>query len=152
MASLPLKWLYSTGWLDSTRSASRRVVTASQPSLSASSRGHDDQLIFIGVRAMWAPQGAAGFGIPGTPTGDPTFQAWLKVKAVRDIASGVFIFIVLAGATSHLLGWFMLVAAGMPVGDALIVWRANGPKAAVYGIHGATAVVMPAISLLLLVA
>ncbi len=29
-------------------------------------------------------------------------------------------------------------------------WRSNGPKAAAYGIHGATAVVMLAISVLLL--
>ncbi len=38
MASLPSKWLQRTGWLYSMRSANRRVVTASQPSLSASSR------------------------------------------------------------------------------------------------------------------
>ncbi len=46
----------------------------------------------------------------------------------------------------------MLAAAGMPAGDALIVLRSNGPKAVAYGIHGATAVVMVAISVLLLVA
>jgi hypothetical protein len=38
MASFPSKWLYRTGWLYSMRSASRRVVTDSQPSASASSR------------------------------------------------------------------------------------------------------------------
>lgn len=109
-------------------------------------------IIFIGVRGIWAPQAAAGFGIPDTPTEDRTFHAWLAVKAVRDIASGLFIFILLAGATPHLLGWFMLAAAVIPAGDALIVLRSNGPKAAVYGIHGATAVVMLAVSVLLLVA
>jgi hypothetical protein len=56
---------------------------------------------------------------------------------VRDIATGLFTFILLAGATPHLLGWFMLAAAGIPVGDALIVFCS--PKAAAYGIHGATA-------------
>lgn len=71
---------------------------------------------------------------------------------MRDIASGVFIFILLAGASTHLLGWFMLAATGIPVGDALIVLRSNGPKAAVYGIHVSTAVVMLAISVLLLIA
>jgi hypothetical protein len=109
-------------------------------------------IIFIGVRAFWAPQAAVGFGIPDTPTEDRNFQAWLSVKAVRDIASGLFVFILLAGATPHLLGWFMLVATGIPVGDALIVRRSNGPRAAVYGIHGATAVVMLVVSVLLLVA
>jgi Domain of unknown function (DUF4267) len=109
-------------------------------------------IIVVGARAFWAPQAAVGFGIPGTPTEDRSFQAWLSVKAVRDIATGLFIFILLAGATPHLLGWFMLAATGIPVGDALIVLRSNGPKAAVYGIHGTTAVVMLAISVLLLVA
>ncbi|MGI5183436.1 DUF4267 domain-containing protein [Dactylosporangium sp. CA-152071] len=108
--------------------------------------------IFMGVNAFRAPQAAAGFGIPGTPTESRNFQAWLSVKAVRDIASGIFIFILLGGATPHLLGWFMLAAAGIPAGDALIVSRNNGPKAAIYGIHGATAMVMVAISILLLVA
>ena len=109
-------------------------------------------IIFIGARAFWAPQAAVGFGIPDTPTEDRNFQAWLSVKAVRDIASGVFIFILLVAATPQVLGWFMLAATGIPVGDALIVLRSNGRKAAVYGIHGGTAVVMLAISVLLLVA
>lgn len=109
-------------------------------------------IIFVGARAFWAPQAAVGFGIPDTPTEDRSFQAWLSVKAVRDIASGVFIFILLVAATPQVLGWFMLAATGIPVGDALIVLRSNGPKAAVYGVHGATAVVMLAISVLLLVA
>lgn len=109
-------------------------------------------IIFVGVNAFRAPQAAAGFGIPGTQTGDPAFQAWLTVKAVRDIASGVFIFIVLAAATPQLVGWFMLAAAGIPAGDALIVLRSKGPRATAYGVHAATAAVMLVISVLLLVA
>jgi hypothetical protein len=109
-------------------------------------------IIVMGARAFWAPQAAVGFGIPDTPTEDRNFQAWLSVKAVRDIAVGFFILILLAGATPHLLGWFLLAATGIPVGDAVIVLRSKGPKVAVYGIHGSTAVVMLAISGLLLVA
>jgi hypothetical protein len=109
-------------------------------------------IIIVGARAFWAPQAAVGFGIPDTPTEDRSFQAWLAVKAVRDIASGLFIFIPLASGSPHLLGWVMLAVTGIPVGDALIVLRSNGPKSAVYGIHGATAVVLLAISVLLLLA
>ncbi|GIJ30011.1 hypothetical protein Vqi01_51730 [Micromonospora qiuiae] len=50
--------------------------------------------------------------------------------------SGIFIFILLAAAAPHLLGWFMLAAAGIPAGDALIVARNNGPRTAVYGVMG----------------
>ncbi|MEU7995491.1 DUF4267 domain-containing protein [Micromonospora sp. NPDC049060] len=109
-------------------------------------------VIFMGALAFRAPQAAVGFGIPGTPTEDRSFQAWLTVKAVRDMACGLFIFILVANGSPHLLGWFMLAATCIPVGDALIVLRSNGPKAAVYGVHGATALVMLAISVLLLVA
>ncbi|MFI7550372.1 DUF4267 domain-containing protein [Micromonospora sediminimaris] len=109
-------------------------------------------VIVMGALAFWAPQGAAGFGIPDTPTGDRAFHAWLSVKAVRDIAAGIFILVVVVGGTTHLLGGLMLAATLIPIGDALIVLRSGGPKAAVYGIHGATAVVMLAISVLLLIA
>ncbi|MEV0196747.1 DUF4267 domain-containing protein [Nonomuraea sp. NPDC050691] len=108
--------------------------------------------IFMGASAFWAPQGAVGFGIPDTPTEDRSFHAWLSVKGVRDIAAGLFIFIVLVGGTTSLLGWFMLAAGAIPVGDAVIVLRSNGPKAAAYGIHGATAAVMLVVSVLLLIA
>ncbi|MEV6967107.1 DUF4267 domain-containing protein [Hamadaea sp. NPDC051192] len=107
-------------------------------------------VIVMGVSAFLAPQAAAGFGIPETPTEDHAFRAWLSVKAVRDIAAGVFILILLVGATPHLLGWFMLAAAGIPIGDALIVLRSNGPKATAYGVHAATAAVMLVTSALLL--
>ncbi|HEX5534833.1 MAG TPA: DUF4267 domain-containing protein [Actinomycetales bacterium] len=108
--------------------------------------------IFLGVRAFRVPQAAVGFGIPETPVEDPSFHAWLGVKAVRDIACGLFILILLVGATQQLTGWFMLIAAGIPVGDAVIVHRSRGPKSASYGIHGVTAAVMLAISLLLIAA
>ncbi|MFY1686911.1 DUF4267 domain-containing protein [Plantactinospora sp. WMMB782] len=109
-------------------------------------------VVLMGARAFRAPQAAVGFGIPDTPAQDRTFQAWLSVKAVRDIAAGLLILVVLAGGTTHLLGWSMLVATAIPVGDALVVRRSGGPGAAVYGIHGATAAVMLAVSVLLLVA
>ena len=99
-------------------------------------------IIVIGLREIWVPQAAVGFGIPGTPADDPVFHAWLSVKAVRDIAAGLFVFVLLVGATSHLLGWFLLAAAVIPAGDALIVLRSGGPKAIAYGVHAATAAVM----------
>ena len=108
--------------------------------------------ILMGARVFWAPQAAAGFGIPGTRTEDPTFRAWLSVKGVRDMASGLFILILVAAATPDLLGWFMLAAAAIPTGDALIVLRSKGPKAVAYGVHAATAAAMIVISVVLIVA
>ncbi|GAA4910228.1 uncharacterized protein DUF4267 [Stackebrandtia albiflava] len=109
-------------------------------------------LILMGTSAIWAPRNAAGFGIPDTPTEDHRFRSWLAVKSVRDIVYGVSLLILLAGATPQLLGWYICAVAATPVADAVIVARSGGPKTAVYGVHGATAVVMLAIGLLLLLA
>ena len=107
-------------------------------------------VILMGANYLRAPQAAPAFGIPGAPVTDPAFLAWVRVKGARDIACGVLTVVVLAAGSASLLGWFMLAAALIPVGDALIVARSKGPKAAVYGIHGATALVMAAIAVLLL--
>lgn len=109
-------------------------------------------IIVVGALAFWTPQAAVGFGIPDTRTEDPTFRAWLTVKAVRDIASGIFVFVLMVVTTPQVLGWFMLAATLIPVGDALIVLRSNGPRATAYGVHGVTAAVMLVTSVLLLVA
>lgn len=113
-------------------------------------------VVLMGVRAFWAPQAAVGFGIPGTPTQDRAFRAWLAVKAVRDLVCGVVVLVLVfpvlvLGDPPHLLGWYLLITAGIPVGDALIVLRSGGSRAAAYGIHGATAAVMLTTSVLLLV-
>ena len=109
-------------------------------------------IIFIGVNAIRAPRVVAGFGIPHTPTDDPTLRSWLYVKAVRDIATGLFLFLLMAAATPQLLGGYLLVAALIPIGDALIVLHSKGPKAVAYGVHAATAAVMIVVGVVLLVA
>lgn len=105
--------------------------------------------VFLGVNAVRAPAALAGFGIPDTPTADPTFRAWLRVKAVRDVAAGLFTFVALAAATPHVLAWFLVAAAVIPIGDMFVVLSSNGPRATAFGVHGATAAAMLAISALL---
>jgi hypothetical protein len=55
-----------------------------------------------------------------------------------------------AGAT-HLLGWIILAATIIPLGDATIVLRSGGATSIAYGVHGATAAVMLVTAALLLV-
>lgn len=45
----------------------------------------------------------------------------------------------------------LLAASIIPLGDAFIVLRGNGPKATAYGVHGATAAVMLATAALLFI-
>jgi len=70
-------------------------------------------------------------------------------RGVRDIASGLIAVILLAARMPHVLGWFELAASTIPIGDAIIVLRSNGPMATAYGVHGATAVVLLATAALL---
>ena len=106
-------------------------------------------IIFIGARFLLAPStAAAGFGIAVWHDGGKA-DPYLSVKGVRDIASGLIAVILLAARMPHVLGWFELAASTIPIGDAIIVLRSNGPKATVYGVHGATAVVLLATAALL---
>jgi hypothetical protein len=106
-------------------------------------------IIFIGARFIVAPRtAAAGFGIAAmydNGHADP----YLSVKGVRDIASGLIAVILLATRLPHVLGWFELAASTIPIGDALIVLRRNGPKGTAYGVHGVTAAVLLATAALL---
>jgi len=109
-------------------------------------------VVVMGTGAFWAPGGAAGFGIPGTPVEDRAFRSWAQVKGNRDIGAGLLLLVVLVGGSPQLLGAAMIAAAVMPVCDAVTVARAGGPRATVYGVHAATAAVMVLVGLVLLVA
>ncbi len=114
-------------------------------------------IIVIGARFLLVPQAAAaGYGVLAAPAVAQGQAAspypWLYVKGLRDIASGIFIFILLANQAPQVLGAFMAAASVIPVGDAVIVLRSGGTRAVAFGIHGVTAAVMLAASAALLLA
>jgi hypothetical protein len=97
-------------------------------------------IIFIGVRFLVAPRAAAaGYGVPAKEDGD---AAYLAVKGLRDFTFGILGLALIAFASAHAVGWFMLVVALAPLGDTVIVLRHGGTKAVAFGIHFATAVVV----------
>lgn len=97
-------------------------------------------VVFIGARFLFQPLPAAqGYGVPARPGGD---AAYLTVKGLRDATCGVIGLALLAFSGAHAEGWFMLAVALVPLGDTLIVLRNGGTKAAAFGIHFATAVVV----------
>jgi hypothetical protein len=98
-------------------------------------------IVFIGARFLWDPAAASrDFGIPNPPS--TGFTPWLAVKGVRDIVSGLFVFLLMANGSPRLLGEFMLVASLIAMGDAAIVLRSGGSRTAAFGIHGVTALVI----------
>ena len=66
-------------------------------------------IIFLGSRFWLAPVSAsADFGIAGSPPPSTGFSAWLSVKGTRDIASGLFVILLMAGGSPRLLGEFLV--------------------------------------------
>ena len=109
-------------------------------------------IIGIGARFLLAPRAAAaGYGIPAGPEAGSA-GPYLAVKGVRDVTSGLFVFILIAAQDPRVLGWLMLAATLIPIADSVIVLAHHGSKATAYGIHGATAALMLATSGLLLAA
>ncbi|OBI23471.1 hypothetical protein A5712_00125 [Mycobacterium sp. E2327] len=108
-------------------------------------------IIFIGARFLVAPRvAAAGYGV--LPDLDqPGVGAYLSVKGVRDIASGLVVIVLMIAGVTHLVGWAILAATTIPLADAAIVLRNGGSRSIAWGVHGVTAVVMLVTTALLLV-
>ena len=95
-------------------------------------------IVLIGVRFFAQPAAASvSFGVPAEAD-----DAYLSTKGVRDIASGLFIGLLVWHGQPRFVGWFMLVATLIPIVDGLIVLRHHGPRLAAFGIHWATAIFM----------
>lgn len=105
----------------------------------------------IGVLYLIRPRAAAtGFGLPVVPEGPAL--AWLRLKGVRDLASGVATGVLLLVAPPPVIGWMLLAFSLIPIGDAATVLTARGSAARALGIHGATAALMVAGGALLVLA
>jgi hypothetical protein len=108
-------------------------------------------IIVIGARFLVAPRvAAAGYGVE-PDTDQPAIRAYLSVKGIRDIATGLFVAILIAAQQADLVGWIMLAATIIPIADAVIVLRSGGPKSIAWGVHGGTAAVMLVTTALLLI-
>jgi hypothetical protein len=90
-------------------------------------------IVFIGCRFLLAPStAAAGYGVPVSD--EPSSRAYLFAKGIRDIASGLFIAMLIGFGSAHALGWFMLTASIIPLSDAAIVLHHGGRKTVALGV------------------
>jgi len=100
---------------------------------------------FLGSRFWLAPAiASAAFGIADSPPPSKGLTAWMSVKGTRDIATGLFVFLLMANGSPRLLGEFMLVASLMAFGDMVTVLRSGGSRGAALGVHGFTGLVIVA--------
>jgi hypothetical protein len=99
-------------------------------------------IITIGTQYIWRPMAATrSFGLP-LPANGANVAWWLRLKGVRDIASGVAVLAFMAWGTPLAIGILLLAEALIPIGDMLLILAAKGSTKAALGMHGPTAVLM----------
>lgn len=98
-------------------------------------------IAMVGILYLLNPRVmAATFGLPTLPQEGAT--AWLRLKGVRDLATGLVAGTLLLTAPPTVTGWVLLAFTLIPLGDAAIILSARGNARAAWGIHGTTAAVM----------
>jgi len=99
-------------------------------------------VISIGSFYLYSPQRISpSFGL-NPPASDPDTRAWLRLKGIRDVGSGLVILTLMLTVGAHTVGLAMLAFAIIPLGDMFIVLASNGSKSKAFSIHGATCAVM----------
>jgi uncharacterized membrane protein len=98
-------------------------------------------IIVIGVRFLLVPESsAAGYGVPASADGDAA--AYLAIKGLRDLASGVIGLVLLSTRQLRASGLFMLTASIIPFGDTAIVLAHGGSTLLAFAVHAGTGAVM----------
>ena len=99
-------------------------------------------IIAIGTQYVASPKTATrSFGLP-LPEEGANIAWWLRLKGVRDIASGLVVLAFMAWGGLRGVGIILLADAIIPVGDMLVILAGKGSVRLALGMHGLTAAVM----------
>jgi hypothetical protein len=107
-------------------------------------------ILVIGGFYLLSPErmiGSFGLKLPAT---DADTRAWLRLKGVRDIASGLAVLTVMLTMGARPAGIVLLVLAITPFGDMSVIVGSGGSKAKALSIHGVTCAAMVIVGLLLM--
>jgi hypothetical protein len=107
-------------------------------------------IIAIGGFYLASPERISGtFGLK-PPASDADTRAWLRLKGIRDVASGLIVLTMMLTADRRMVGIVLLVLAVIPFGDMLIILGSGGSKSRAFSVHGVTCTVMLVAGLLLI--
>ena len=107
-------------------------------------------IIVIGCFYLASPQRiSGGFGLK-PPASDADTRAWLRLKGVRDVASGLAVLTMMTATDTRTVGIVLLVFAIIPFGDMSIILGSGGSKSTAFSVHGVTCAVMLVAGLLLI--
>lgn len=106
-------------------------------------------ILTIGTFYLVSPARISGsFGLR-PPASDDATRGWLRLKGIRDAASGLVVLVLLLTASRHTLGTVLLALAIIPLGDMSIILASRGSRAKAFSIHGLTCAVMVVVGLFL---
>ena len=104
----------------------------------------------IGCLYLASPQRVlGGFGLK-PPAPDADTQAWLRLKGIRDVATGLAVLALMLATDSRTVGIILLVFAIIPFGDMSNILLSGGRKATAFSVHGVTCAAMIFAGLLLI--
>lgn len=99
-------------------------------------------IIAIGIMYLSNPRAATqSFGLP-LPEEGANIAWWLRLKGVRDIASGLVVLALMVWGGPRMVGIALLIEAIIPAGDMSLVLASKGSAKRAFGIHGFTAALM----------
>jgi hypothetical protein len=99
-------------------------------------------IIIIGSLYIVSPEKMTGsFGLK-LPASDSDTRAWLRLKGIRDIVSGLVVLTLIVTTNPRTVGIAFLVESLTAFGDMSNVLGSGGSKRAAFSIHGATFAVM----------
>jgi uncharacterized membrane protein len=107
-------------------------------------------IIVIGCFYLLSPERMTGsFGLK-PPASDADTRAWLRLKGIRDIASGLVVLTMMLTTGTRSVGIALLVLAITPLGDMSIILGSGGSKSKALSIHGVTCAAMLAVGIVLI--
>ena len=107
-------------------------------------------IIVIGGFYLVSPRRILGtFGLK-PPASDADTLAWLRLKGIRDVVSGLVLLAMMLTADARTVGVVLLVLAIIPFGDMSNILVSGGRKTTAFSVHGVTCAVMLVVGLLLI--
>ena len=107
-------------------------------------------IIVIGCFYLISPERMTGsFGLK-PPAPDADTRAWLRLKGIRDVVSGLVVLTMMLTTDTRTVGIALLVLAITPLGDMSNVLWSGGSKSTAFSVHGVTCAVMLVVGLFLI--
>ena len=107
-------------------------------------------IIVIGCFYVISPERMTGsFGLK-PPAPDADTRAWLRLKGIRDIVSGLVVLTLMLTTDTRTVGIALLVEAVIPLGDVSNILGSGGSKSTAFSVHGVTCLLMLVVGLFLI--